>query len=35
MDPRSEGIVSTETLLVGVPRVILPSCMVVVVPDSK
>lgn len=30
MEPLKEGMVSTETLLVGVPRVILPSCIVVV-----
>jgi len=34
MEPLKEGMVSTETLLVGVPRLILPSCMVVV-PDFK
>lgn len=34
MEPLKEGMVSTETLLVGVPRVMLPSC-IVVVPDLK
>lgn len=35
MDPRKEGMASTDTLLVGVPRVMLPSWMAVAVPEWR